>query len=186
MFFFIFFIFSKDIGTIFRIYFSSILHISAPALCYPVKTNKRKSQQSKWSCFKSNTTVVIDVHPNGYTNATNRAVSLDLHHWCQTGTRILLWQSLWRHLWWGPEDQREFQEVQHLGKCARPDGCQLCPQPRGSLQTCPGTASPVFNVLVEGHFKEAIRDKAYKMRKSGKLQVKQVWAKLSLPWYVVI
>ena len=83
--------FSKDIGTIFRIYFSSILHISAPALCYPVKTNKRKSQQSKWSCFKSNTSctntkqakpsrpwwavgttpVVIDVHPNGYTNATN-------------------------------------------------------------------------------------------------------------------
>ena len=41
--------------------------------------------------------------------------------------------------------------------------------------------SKKFSIWGNVHFKEAIRDKAYKMRKSGKLQVKQVWAKLSLP-----
>ena len=149
--------------------------LSCSYMCYPVKTKKRKSHQSKWSCFKSNTSCTNTISKpsqashGGHHPCSYRCPSQWLHKCdqqsCVTWPALmpnrdkdLLWQSLCVRTW----GHREFQEVQHLGKSVRPDeGCQLRPQPRGSLpQALPGTASPVFEVLVEGQLKEAIRDKA--------------------------
>ena len=112
---------SKDIETIFRhiFLFNTTCFGSCPVHICVIQWKQRKGRvisqnghvlkatpaapillasQAK-QAMVGTTPVVIDVHPNGYTNATNRAVSLDLH-WCLIGTRICCDS----HCVWGPED----------------------------------------------------------------------------------